>query len=92
MRIRKGDLLAIDDGGVRRIMVVHRLDAANGRFKLAEHNEAGNLQQRHEEEIDPFRWMMASYNTLKAKNAEAVRVDELGHVWRIRPEEGLRSL
>jgi CRISPR-associated endonuclease Csn1 len=75
-------------------MVVHRLDAAANRFKLAPHNETGNLDKRHAEdnEIDPFRWLMASYNTLKAMNAERVRVDELGRIWRVRPEEAERSL
>jgi CRISPR-associated endonuclease Csn1 len=65
---------------------VHRLDAAAGRFKLADHNETGNLDKRHaaDNEIDPFRWLMASYNTLKKLGAVPVRVDPLGRVWRIR--------
>ena len=35
MRIHKGDLIRLDHEGRSRIMVVHRLDAAGGRFKLA---------------------------------------------------------
>ena len=31
-------------------MVVHRLDAAANRFKLAAHNETGNLDERHSDE------------------------------------------
>lgn len=87
MRIHKGDLIRLDHDGRIRIMVVHRLDAASGRFKLADHNETGNLDKRHatDNEIDPFRWLMASYNTLKKLNAVPVRVDELGRVWRIVP-------
>lgn len=44
-----------------------------------------NLDKRHaiDNEVDPFRWLMASYNTLKKLNAAPVRVDELGRVWRI---------
>lgn len=87
MRIHKGDLIRLDHDGKIRIMVVHRLDAAAGRFKLAEHNETGNLDKRHatNNEIDPFRWLMASYNTLKKMSAAPVRVDEIGRVWRIAP-------
>lgn len=85
MRIHKGDLIRLDLDGRTRIMVVHRLDAAAGRFKLADHNETGNLDKRHatDNEIDPFRWLMASYGTLKKLAAVPVRVDELGRVWRI---------
>lgn len=85
MRIHKGDLIRLDHDGRTRIMVVHRLDAAAGRFKLADHNETGNLDRRHatDNEIDPFRWLMASYGTLKKLGAVPVRVDPLGRVWRI---------
>ncbi len=92
MRVFKGDLIALDLAGVRTVMVVHRLDAAANRFKLAAHNETGNLDQRHTDEGDPFRWLMASYNTLKAMNAERVRTDELGRLWRVTPEEVARAL
>jgi CRISPR-associated endonuclease Csn1 len=88
MRVHKGDLIRLDHDGRTRIMVVHRLDAAAGRFKLADHNETGNLDKRHatDNEIDPFRWLMASYGTLKKLAAVPVRVDELGRVWRILPD------
>ena len=97
MRIHKGDLIALNVDGQRIVMVVRQLDASNNRFKLAAHNEAGQLQDRHEKKKDqykddPFRWLMASYNTLKAMNAERVRVDELGRLWRIAPEEAARAL
>lgn len=87
MRIHKGDLIRLEHEGETKIMVVHRLDAAAGRFKLAAHNETGNLDKRHatDNEIDPFRWLMASYGTLKKRSATPVRVDELGRVWRIAP-------
>ncbi|MEZ5765015.1 MAG: hypothetical protein R3D69_12720 [Xanthobacteraceae bacterium] len=59
------------------------------RFKLADHNETGNLDRRHatDNEIDPFRGLMASYGTLKKLAAVPVRVDEIGRVRRIRPAE-----
>ncbi|MFA5122364.1 type II CRISPR RNA-guided endonuclease Cas9 [Zavarzinia sp.] len=92
MRVHKGDLLRLDRDGRSEVMVVRQLDAASGRFKLAGHAEAGKLQDRHDDPDDPFRWLMASYGTLKAMGAERVRVDELGTVWRIPAEEGLRHL
>jgi CRISPR-associated endonuclease Csn1 len=90
MRVFKGDLIALDYEGQRTVMVVHRLDASLNRLKLAGHNEAGSLQDRHDSKKqehlnDPFRWLMASYSTLKTMNAERVRVDELGRVWRVAP-------
>jgi CRISPR-associated endonuclease Csn1 len=92
MRVFKGDLIRIEEGGQERILLVHRLDAAAGRFKLANHNEAGNLDQRHADPEDPFRWLMASYNTLRKLGAGKIRVDELGRPWRVRPEEAARTL
>jgi CRISPR-associated endonuclease Csn1 len=92
MRVHKGDLIAVDSDKGRITMVVHRLDAANKRFKLAANNEAGNLDRRHADPNDPFRWLMASYNTLKSLNAEKVRADELGRVWRERQEDVVRKL
>ena len=92
MRIHKGDLLRLEHEGTRKIMVVHRLEAAGGQFKLAPHNETGQLDLRHatDNAIDPFRWLMASYRTLKRMNATPVRVDELGRVWQIQPKLGER--
>ena len=57
MRIHKGDLLRLEHEGTRKIMVVHRLEAAGGQFKLAPHNETGQLDLRHatDNAIDPFR-------------------------------------
>ena len=94
MRIRKGDLIALDHDGRRQVMVVHRLEASANRFRLAAHNEAGNLDKRHTEfcDKDPFRWLIISYNTVKERNAARVRVDELGRVWRIPSDEAVRSL
>jgi CRISPR-associated endonuclease Csn1 len=92
MRIFKGDLIALDFNGQRTVMVVRQLDASANRFKLAAHNEAGQLQDRHEKKKDdykndPFRWLMASYSTLKTMNAERVRIDELGRPWRVSRRE-----
>jgi CRISPR-associated endonuclease Csn1 len=90
MRVFKGDLIALDYNGRRTVMTVRRLEPSLNRIRLAAHNEAGNLDQRHADPADPFRWLMASYSTLKSMNAERVRVDELGRVWRVRPLEASR--
>lgn len=92
MRVFKGDPVALDINGERKVMVVHRLDASANRFKLAAHNEAGNLDRRHADGADPFRWLMASYSTLKTMKAERVRIDELGRVWRVCPQQGAPAL
>lgn len=87
MRVHKGDLLALRHDGRDRVMVVRQLDASASRFKLAAHNETGNLQERHSRSDDPFRWLMASYNTLRKAGARKVRVDPLGRVWNMAPPE-----
>ena len=84
MRVHKGDLLKLMHGGHEQVMLVKRLDVTANRFKLAAHNEAGNLDQRHDDPADPFRWLMASYSTLKKAGARKVRLDELGRVWNVR--------
>jgi CRISPR-associated endonuclease Csn1 len=96
MRVFKGDLIALDFNGQRTVMVVHRLEASADRMRLAAHNESGSLQDRHESKKpeykdDPFRWLIASYSTLKTMNAERVRVDELGRLWRVKAEPNAHS-
>jgi CRISPR-associated endonuclease Csn1 len=80
MRVYKGDLLKLEDSGVDKVVQVHRLDAQAQRFKLAPHNESGNLDKRHADLDDPFRWLMIGYNQLKARKARKVTVDFLGRV------------
>ncbi len=58
MRLYKGDLIAVDHKGTRTVMVVRQLRQSI--CLLAAHNETGNLQARHENELDPFRWAMPS--------------------------------
>lgn len=82
MRVHKGDCLRVEGEEGPSFLIVHRLDAAAKRFKLAPHNEAGNLDQRHSDAGDPFRWRMFSYNKLRGLEAEPLRVDELGRPWR----------
>lgn len=80
MRVHKGDLLRMEHDGEERIMRVVKLAPQNGRLVLAEHNESGNLEKRHADPDDPFRWALVSFNQLKVRRARLVGVDVLGRV------------
>ncbi len=80
LRVHKGDLVEADFGDGRKIYRVCQLDAANDRLKLAPHNAAGALAERHKDPNDPFRYAMKSYSRLKAAGARRGRVDPIGRV------------
>lgn len=80
MRVHRGDLIEADFGEGRKVYLVCTLDASANRLKLALHNEAGSLQNRHDDPDDPFRYEMKAYSRLKAAKAQRVRVDPLGRV------------
>lgn len=88
MRVFKGDLLRIDHDGKDKIVRVVRLEPSQKRLRLVGHNEAGTIEERHNDPNDPLRWIFGTYDRLREANAERVRVDELGRVWRIRPATG----
>jgi len=92
MRVFKGDMLRIDHEGRNKIVKIVRLSPSNNRLYLVEHNEAGVFQTRHDDEDDPFRWNFANFDRLREWNAERVRVDELGRLWRVKADEAIRSL
>jgi len=79
MRLHKGDMVEIDDkDGERRVKRVVRLSPSNGIVYLVAHNEAGDLQKRHDDAEDPFRWDFANIGGMRARGARRVKVDELG--------------
>jgi CRISPR-associated endonuclease Csn1 len=78
MRLHKGDMVELEDNGVRRIKRVVRINPAGGRLYLAAHDEGGELAKRHDDADDPFRWDLASISRLKARGCEAARLDVLG--------------
>lgn len=80
MRVHKGDLLKIEEGATERVVRVVRLSAKANRLYLAGHSESGDLQKRHDDPEDPFRWLLASYNKLRDLRARRVRVDTLGRL------------
>lgn len=79
MRIHKNDMLIVEDGlGNKKIMKAVKLNPSANRLFLAEHMEAGILQQRHEDENDLFNWDMASVSKLKSRKARLASVDAAG--------------
>ena len=79
-RICRGDLLKLDAPKGDEIMRVVRLEPVAGRLRLAGHLESGNLEKRHADPEDPFRWTFASWSRLKEWQARKVHVDVLGRV------------
>lgn len=92
MRVFKGDMLRIDHDGKSKVVKIIRLSPSNNVLYLVEHNEAGVFQARHDDKDDPFRWIFANFDKLREWNAERIRVDELGRLWRVRPDEAARGL
>jgi len=90
MRVFKGDMIRVDHEGKEKVVTVERLEPSANRLRLAEGHEAGSLQNRHEDGADPFRWIFGYYANLREWKAERVRVDEVGLLWRVRPEEPAR--
>ena len=83
MRVHKGDMIEVDDtDGLRRIKTVHRLSPSNNILYLAAHNEGGELQKRHDDKDDLFRWDFANIGGLKKRNTRKVRIDEIGSAHR----------
>jgi CRISPR-associated endonuclease Csn1 len=80
MRLHKGDFLKLDYRGNETVMRVVQLEPSANRVRLVTHNESGNLQKRHEDPDDPFRWDLATISKLKSRKARKVTVDFLGRV------------
>ncbi|HEX7007528.1 MAG TPA: type II CRISPR RNA-guided endonuclease Cas9, partial [Alphaproteobacteria bacterium] len=82
MTLHKGDFIKLQPraGDVERVMRIVRLSPSNNVLYLAEHNEAGELQKRHDDKDDPFRWVFFNMSRLKDHRARKVSVDILGRV------------
>ncbi len=77
MRLCKNDLIAIEEDGRRRIMLVVKFGW--DRVTLAEHQEA-NTRERNDDKIDAFRYKDCGVSTMFELKARRVFVDLLGHV------------
>ncbi|WP_168220495.1 type II CRISPR RNA-guided endonuclease Cas9 [Azospirillum thermophilum] len=80
MRLHKGDAVALTQDGRRRVMKVHILEPSQNRLRLAEHQEAGSLQKRHDDNDDLFRWLIVTYDGLRERGARRVTVSPMGEV------------
>ena len=57
-----------------------KLVPGNSTFWLAGQLEAGNLERRHADGDDPFRWYFLSFGQMKARKVRKITVDLLGRV------------
>jgi CRISPR-associated endonuclease Csn1 len=80
MRVHKSDLIRVEHGRADGIFRVVKLAPGNGRFVVAGHLEAGNLDRRHADAGDPFRWTFLAFGQMKQRNARKITVDLLGRV------------
>ena len=80
MRVHNGDLIEADFGEGRNIFRVYRLEPSAKRVRLAAHNEAGSINDRHNDADDPLRWVFATYSKLQEAQARRVTVDPIGRV------------
>lgn len=80
MRVHKGDVIAVEDGERTRFMSIHQLKPKNNQLVLAEHFEGGQLQPRHDDPHDLFRWEFATIGKLKSRKARLVHIDIIGKV------------
>ncbi|TWB19013.1 CRISPR-associated Csn1 family endonuclease [Nitrospirillum amazonense] len=80
MRVYKGDMIRLVQDGRLQVMRVWRLEVANQRLRLAPHQEGGEMDKRHNDPDDPFRWTFASFDTLRRKAARKVVVTPSGRL------------
>lgn len=80
LTLRQNDLIAIEQGGARRIMRVQKY-GQNGQIFLIEHHEAGKMSDRAKSPDDPFNFWGPAASSLKALKARQVRIDPLGRVF-----------
>ena len=59
---------------------VVRLAPSNNRIYLCGINDAGKLNDRHNDKTDIFRWDLAGFEKQRLRRARRVRVDELGRL------------
>jgi CRISPR-associated endonuclease Csn1 len=77
MRIMGGDMVAIEESGVRRVMLVVKL--SSGKISLADHQEA-NVDARNRSKDDDFEYLTVAPSTLQQLRGRLVGVDLLGYV------------
>ena len=78
MRLHIDDMVAVEDGGQRRILRVVKMSGQT--ITLADHQEGGALKKRNEDKNDPFKYLEKSANTLMSMGMRKVGVDEIGRL------------
>lgn len=77
MRLRKGDLIILEEGQSHRVMRVANF--TDGKLRLAAHQES-NVDSRDRDKSDPFSYLLKAPSTLKNLKARIVGVDILGYL------------
>lgn len=88
-RVHKGDLLKLVDDGREDLFRAVRLEPSANRLRLAGHRESGDLQKRHDDPEDPFRWLFLSFGKMKERRTRKLSVDVLGRVRDPGPPAGM---
>lgn len=78
MRLHIDDMVALEDGGRRRILRVVKMSGQ--KITLADHQEGGALKARNEAKEDPFRYLERSAGTLVEMGLRKIGVDEMGRL------------
>lgn len=80
MRLHKGDIIRAEMGGEIQLLRVVRLEITNQRIRVCGINDSGDLQKRHEDPDDPYRWIYLGFNTFPARKVVKVVVTRLGGI------------
>lgn len=81
MRLRKGDTVRLfDDDGTNRVKKIFRIGVKANVLYLAPIADGGDLQKRHDDSSDPFRWDFANIGKLKDRRAQRVRFTVAGRL------------
>ena len=78
MRLHIDDMVALEDGGRRKILRVVKMSGQT--ITLAEHHEGGALKKRDEDKDDPFKYVGRTANTLIGMGLRKIGVDEIGRL------------
>ncbi|MEM9963453.1 MAG: type II CRISPR RNA-guided endonuclease Cas9 [Pseudomonadota bacterium] len=79
MTLHRNDAVAYQNDDERRIARVVKF-SAQGQLVLADHEQAGDVKRRHNNNSDPFRYTFTSASGMKKLGGRLVRVDEIGRV------------
>lgn len=78
MRVHIDDMVAVDDGGKRRVLRIVKMSGQT--IVMADHNEAGALKSRDADKEDTFNYVSKSAGALRDMGFRKVGVDVLGRL------------